>query len=74
MAQFEREMLAGNPAVDHWSTYVGRGAPRFILSFDVQPADVAFGQTVIVTKGLDVRRRLVRRRQSQRSGPSVCPQ
>jgi multidrug efflux pump subunit AcrB len=58
MAQFEREMLAGNAAVDHWSTYVGRGAPRFILSFDVQPADVAFGQTVIVTKGLDVRDRL----------------
>ncbi|WP_434732704.1 efflux RND transporter permease subunit [Rhizobium sp. YTUHZ044] len=58
MAQFEREMLAGNPAVDHWSTYVGRGAPRFILSFDVQPADVAFGQTVIVTKGLDVRNKL----------------
>jgi multidrug efflux pump subunit AcrB len=58
MAQFEREMLADNAAVDHWSTYVGRGAPRFILSFDVQPADVAFGQTVIVTKGLDVRDKL----------------
>ena len=55
MGQFEREVLAGNPAVEHWSTYVGRGAPRFVLSFDVQPADVAFGQTVIVTKGLDVR-------------------
>ncbi|MEX2744358.1 efflux RND transporter permease subunit, partial [Rhizobium mongolense] len=58
MAQFEHEMLAGNPTVEHWSTYVGRGAPRFILSFDVQPADVAFGQTVIVTKGLDVRDKL----------------
>ncbi|OHV75391.1 efflux RND transporter permease subunit [Ensifer sp. LCM 4579] len=60
MGQFEREMLAGNPAVEHWSTYVGRGAPRFILSFDVQPADVAFGQTVIVTKGLDERDKLKR--------------
>ncbi|MBP1861453.1 efflux RND transporter permease subunit [Rhizobium herbae] len=58
MAQFEREVLAGNPAVEHWSTYVGRGAPRFILSFDVQPADVSFGQTIIVTKGLDVRDKL----------------
>ncbi len=58
MGQFEREVLAGNPAVEHWSTYVGRGAPRFVLSFDVQPADVAFGQTVIVTKGLDVRDKL----------------
>ncbi|SOC47025.1 multidrug efflux pump subunit AcrB [Rhizobium subbaraonis] len=60
MGQFEREMLAGNPAVEHWSTYVGRGAPRFILSFDVQPADVAFGQTVIVTKGLEHRDSLKR--------------
>ncbi|NEK55401.1 AcrB/AcrD/AcrF family protein, partial [Rhizobium leguminosarum] len=32
MGQFEREMLAGNPGVEHWSTYVGRGAPRFVLS------------------------------------------
>ncbi|NRQ12833.1 efflux RND transporter permease subunit [Ensifer sesbaniae] len=55
MGQFEREMLVGNPAVEHWSTYVGRGAPRFILSFDVQPADASFGQTVVVTKGLEDR-------------------
>lgn len=58
MAQFEHEMLADNPGIEHWSTYVGRGAPRFVLSFDVQPADVSFGQTVIVTKGLDVRDKL----------------
>jgi len=55
MAQFEQEMLAKNPDIDHWTTYVGEGAPRFILSFDVQTPDVTFGQTVIVTKGLDVR-------------------
>ena len=50
MARFEKEMLAGEPDVDHWSTYVGQGAPRFVLSFDVQPANTAFGQTVILTK------------------------
>ncbi|EJB06217.1 cation/multidrug efflux pump [Rhizobium leguminosarum bv. trifolii WSM597] len=55
MARFEKEMLAGNKDIDHWTTYVGQGAPRFILSFDVQTPDVSFGQTVIVTKGLDVR-------------------
>ncbi|MBP2534181.1 efflux RND transporter permease subunit [Agrobacterium tumefaciens] len=55
MAQFEQEMLAKNTDIDHWTTYVGEGAPRFILSFDVQTPDVTFGQTVIVTKGLDVR-------------------
>ncbi|WP_426129064.1 efflux RND transporter permease subunit [Pararhizobium sp. PWRC1-1] len=60
MAQFEHDMLADNPGIEHWSTYVGRGAPRFLLSFDVQPADVSFGQTIIVTKGLDVRDKLKR--------------
>ncbi|HWT59228.1 MAG TPA: efflux RND transporter permease subunit [Rhizobium sp.] len=55
MARFEKEILAGNKDIDHWTTYVGQGAPRFILSFDVQTPDVSFGQTVIVTKGLDVR-------------------
>ncbi|MBB2673719.1 UNVERIFIED_ORG: multidrug efflux pump subunit AcrB [Rhizobium esperanzae] len=55
MAKFEKEMLAGNKDIDHWTTYVGQGAPRFILSFDVQTPDVSFGQTVIVTKGLEVR-------------------
>ncbi|MDR6820334.1 multidrug efflux pump subunit AcrB [Neorhizobium sp. 2083] len=55
MAKFEQEMLAKNQDIDHWTSYVGQGAPRFILSFDVQTPDVTFGQTVIVTKGLDVR-------------------
>ncbi|MBF2716749.1 efflux RND transporter permease subunit [Agrobacterium vitis] len=58
MAKFEQEQLANNPDIDHWSTYVGRGAPRFILSFDVQPDDITFGQMIIVTKGLDVRDKL----------------
>ncbi|SCB61111.1 Multidrug efflux pump subunit AcrB [Rhizobium aethiopicum] len=55
MGKFEKEMLAGNKDIDHWTSYVGQGAPRFILSFDVQTPDVTFGQTIIVTKGLDVR-------------------
>ncbi|MCV9945585.1 efflux RND transporter permease subunit [Rhizobium sp. BT-175] len=55
MAKFEKEMLADNKDIDHWTTYVGQGAPRFILSFDVQTPDVSFGQTIIVTNGLDVR-------------------
>ena len=58
MAKFEQDMLKDNPDVDHWSTYVGEGAPRFVLSYDVQLADVSFGQTVIVTKSLEARDRL----------------
>jgi multidrug efflux pump subunit AcrB len=51
MARFEREQLQGNDGVDHWSSYVGTGAPRFVLSFDVQTANTWFGQMVIVTRG-----------------------
>ncbi|MCX5514423.1 ACR family transporter [Kaistia algarum] len=58
MAQFEHEKLAGNPDIDHWSTYVGEGAPRFILSYDVQSPAPWFGQIVIVSKDLDARNRL----------------
>ncbi|MFB9949096.1 efflux RND transporter permease subunit [Rhizobium puerariae] len=55
IGKFEQDMLANNADIDHWTSYVGQGAPRFILSFDVQTPDVTFGQTVIVTKGLEVR-------------------
>ena len=58
MARFEKEALQGNDAIDHWSTYVGQGAPRFVLSFDVQPADISFGQMVIVTRSLEARDRV----------------
>jgi multidrug efflux pump subunit AcrB len=51
IARFEREQLQVNPGVDHWSTYVGTGAPRFVLSFDLQTANAWFGQMVVVTKG-----------------------
>jgi multidrug efflux pump subunit AcrB len=43
MARFEQEALRGNDDIDHWSTYVGTGAPRFVLSFDVQTANISFG-------------------------------
>jgi multidrug efflux pump subunit AcrB len=51
MARFEREQLQGNSGVDHWSSYVGTGAPRFVLSLDVQTANTWFGEMVVVTKG-----------------------
>ncbi len=55
MAKFEQDKLVGNPDIERWSTYVGQGAVRFVLSFDVQPPDTSFGQTIIVTKSLEVR-------------------
>ena len=51
-------LLKDDPDVDHFSTYVGRGAIRFILTFDVQLANPFFAQFVIVTKGLEARERV----------------
>jgi multidrug efflux pump subunit AcrB len=56
--RFEKDVLAGNPDVDHWSSYVGQGAVRFVLTFDVQPANPYFGQTIIVSKDVEARDRL----------------
>ena len=38
MDRFEAK-LAGDPDIDHWSSYVGQSAVRFILSFDPQPSN-----------------------------------
>jgi len=52
------ELLKGNPDVDHFSTYIGRGAIRFILTLNVQLANPFFAQFVIVAKDVEARERL----------------
>jgi multidrug efflux pump subunit AcrB len=52
------EFLKADPDVDHFSSYVGRGAIRFILTLDVQLANPFFGQFVVVAKDLKARERL----------------
>jgi len=51
-------LLTGDPDVDHFSTYVGRGAIRFILTLNVQLANPFFAQFVIVAKDIEARERL----------------
>ncbi len=55
--QFEQH-LSGDSGIDHFSSYIGRGAPRFYLPLNVQLANPFFGQVVIVTKSLEARERL----------------
>ena len=55
MDRMEKEQLAGNDKVAHFSSYVGQGAVRFILAFDVQAPNPFFGQTVIVAKDIKAR-------------------
>ena len=57
MDRFEAQ-LAGDPDIEHWSSYVGQSAVRFVLSFDVQPGSPNFGQMIIVTKNLEARQRV----------------
>ncbi|MFO1073262.1 MAG: efflux RND transporter permease subunit [Geminicoccaceae bacterium] len=56
-ARFDR-LLAEDPDVAHWSTYVGRGAIRFYLPLDVQLANAFFSQSVVVAKDVAARDRL----------------
>lgn len=58
MERFEQIALKGNADINHWSSYIGQGAVRFVLAYDVQPANPYFGQTVIVTKDLEARHRV----------------
>jgi len=51
-------LLKGDPDVDRWSTYVGRGAIRFYLPLDVQLPNDFFTQAVIVAKDVAARERL----------------
>lgn len=52
------QALAKDADVDHWSSYVGRGAIRFYLPLNVQLQNEFFGQSVVVAKDLPARERL----------------
>lgn len=52
------ELLKDDPDVERWSTYVGRGAIRFYLPLNAQLANDFFSQAVVVTKGLEARKRV----------------
>ncbi|SFK01411.1 Multidrug efflux pump subunit AcrB [Methylocapsa palsarum] len=51
-------ILTGDPDVERWSTYVGRGAIRFYLPLDVQLANDFIAQAVVVAKDVPARERL----------------
>jgi multidrug efflux pump subunit AcrB len=51
-------VLAKDPDIERWSTYVGRGAIRFYLPLNVQLANPFFAQVVIVARDFEARKRL----------------
>ncbi|HWU61360.1 MAG TPA: efflux RND transporter permease subunit [Ensifer sp.] len=58
VTKFENEMLKGNDGVEHWSSYIGAGAPRFVLAFDVKQPSSYFAQVVVITKDVATREKL----------------
>jgi multidrug efflux pump len=61
LAQRFDAALKGDPDVERWSTYVGRGAIRFYLPLNVQLPNDFFAQAVIVAKDVLARERLRKR-------------
>jgi len=53
--------LINDPDVVTYITYVGNGSPRFFLSLDQNILRSNFSQTVILTRSLDARERVVER-------------
>jgi multidrug efflux pump len=51
-------LLAREPGVVRWSSYVGRGAIRFYLPLNVQLANPFIGQSVVVTTDVAAREQL----------------
>ena len=49
------KVLAADPDIERFSTYVGQGAIRFYLPLDVALPNDFFAQSVVVTKGLQQR-------------------
>ena len=58
-------LLKDNEHIDHFTTYVGEGSPRFVLTLEPELPRSNFMQTIIVTKSLEDRDALFKDLQDQ---------
>ena len=58
-------LLKDNEHIDHFTTYVGEGSPRFVLTLEPELPRANFMQTIIVTKSLEDRDALFKDLQNQ---------
>ena len=58
-------LLKDNEHIDHFTTYVGEGSPRFVLTLEPELPRANFMQTIIVTKSLEDRYALFKDLQDQ---------
>ena len=57
-AKKAESLLAGDPDIVTYTTYVGQGSPRFWLGLNPVLPNPNFAQIVIVTKDLEARERV----------------
>ena len=58
-------LFKDNEHIDHFTTYVGEGSPRFVLTLEPELPRANFMQTIIVTKSLEDRDALFKDLQDQ---------
>ena len=58
-------LLKDNEHIEHFTTYVGEGSPRFVLTLEPELPRANFMQTIIVTKSLEDRDALFKDLQDQ---------
>jgi multidrug efflux pump len=62
-------LVKDDPAVESFTSYVGNGAPRFILTLEQQLFSDNFGQFVVVTKNLQAREEFKQRMEARFAAP-----
>jgi multidrug efflux pump len=66
------QLIKDDPAVEHFSSYIGNGAPRFILTLHQELLADNFGQLVVVTKSLEAREEFKRRMEARFAAPDFA--
>lgn len=66
------QLIKDDPAVENFSSYIGNGAPRFILTLHQELLADNFGQIVVVTKNLEAREDFKRRMEARFAAPDFA--
>ena len=66
------QLIKDDPAVEHFSSYIGNGAPRFILTLHQELSVNNFGQIVVVTKNLEAREEFKHRMEARFAAPDFA--
>jgi multidrug efflux pump len=66
------QLIKDDPAVEYFSSYIGNGSPRFILTLHQEMSADNFGQIVVVTKSLEAREEFKHRMETRFAAPDFA--